>query len=60
MEKDHLKGAFDKAKGATKETIGKATGNDRLRAEGRADKVEGEIHNRVGDAKDAAERATKK
>lgn len=60
MEKEHLKGAADKAKGAAKEAFGKATGNERLKAEGKADKAEGAVHNRVGDANDAAERLTYK
>ena len=31
MNKEHVKGAADKAKGSIKEGIGKATGNERLR-----------------------------
>ena len=33
--------------------MGKATGNRRLEAEGRADKVEGRVRSAVGRAKDA-------
>ena len=58
MDKEHVKGAADKAKGAVKEGIGKATGNDRLREEGQIDKAKGEIHKVAGDLKDAAKKAT--
>ena len=34
MDKEHIKGAADKASGAAKDAIGKTTGNDKLRAEG--------------------------
>jgi uncharacterized protein YjbJ (UPF0337 family) len=53
MDKEHIKGAADKVKGAIKETAGKVSGNDRLVAEGKADKVEGSVRQAVGDAKDA-------
>ncbi|MFE9425937.1 CsbD family protein [Kitasatospora sp. NPDC006697] len=33
----------DKIKGAVKEGVGKATGNERLEAEGKADKVKGDL-----------------
>ncbi len=42
MDKEHIKGAADKAKGAVKETIGKATGDKQMQAEGRFDKAKGE------------------
>jgi uncharacterized protein YjbJ (UPF0337 family) len=58
MDKEHVKGAADKAKGAVKEAVGKATGNDRLREEGQIDKAKGEIHKAAGDLKDAAKKAT--
>ncbi len=41
MDKEHIKGAVDEIKGAVKEAAGKLTGNDKLEAEGKADKVEG-------------------
>ena len=59
MDKEHVKGAADKAKGAVKEGIGKVTGNERLREEGRVDKAKGEIHKAAGDLKDAAKKATR-
>ena len=36
-----------------KQTIGKATGDSKLEAEGKADKVEGKIQNAIGGLKDA-------
>lgn len=54
MDKEHLKGAADKAKGAIKEGAGKITGNDKLVAEGKADKAAGAARESVGDVKDAA------
>ena len=53
MDKQHIKGAADKVKGAVKETVGKATGSGRLRSEGKLDKAKGEVRKRAGDAKDA-------
>ncbi len=57
MNNEHVKGAADKAKGAVKEAVGKAVGNDRLRAEGQFDKVKGEVHKTAGDVKDAFKKA---
>ena len=59
MDKENVKGAAKKAEGSIKETAGKATGNDRLKNEGRADKAEGHVRSAVGDAKDAAREASK-
>ena len=57
MDKEHLKGAADKASGAVKDAVGKATGNDKLRVEGAIDKAKGEVHEKLGDAKDAIKKA---
>ncbi|MDZ4775591.1 MAG: CsbD family protein [Alphaproteobacteria bacterium] len=57
MDKEHLKGAADKASGAAKDALGKATGNDKLRVEGAVDKAKGEVHEAMGDAKDAIKKA---
>ena len=57
MDKEHAKGALDKASGAAKEAIGKVTGNDKLRAEGVADKLKGEAREVVGDIKDNIKKA---
>lgn len=57
MDREHAKAALDKASGAAKDTIGKATGNDKLRVEGAIDKANGAAHDLVGDAKDAVKKA---
>ncbi len=57
MDKEHVKGAADKASGAAKDAIGKATGNDKLRAEGAIDKAKGAIRSGVGDVKDGIKKA---
>jgi uncharacterized protein YjbJ (UPF0337 family) len=54
MDKNTVSGAADKAKGAVKEGVGKAFGNDRLRAEGQADKAKGDIKQTAGKVADAA------
>jgi uncharacterized protein YjbJ (UPF0337 family) len=53
MDKEHVKGAADKAKGAIKEVAGKVTGDKELETEGKVDKVKGDLHDAVGDVKDA-------
>jgi uncharacterized protein YjbJ (UPF0337 family) len=52
MDSDRIKGSAKQAKGAVKETIGKLTGDAKLKAEGKADKTEGKIQNAVGSVKD--------
>lgn len=54
MHKDEMKGAAKDATGSVKEAAGKATGNERLEAEGAADRVSGKIQKGVGALKDAA------
>jgi uncharacterized protein YjbJ (UPF0337 family) len=53
MDKDRIAGAAKKIKGSIKQTIGKATGDAKLEAEGKADKVEGKVQNAIGGLKDA-------
>jgi uncharacterized protein YjbJ (UPF0337 family) len=50
---DKAKGYANEAAGATKKGVGEATGNDRLHAEGAAQKAEGQAQVGVGKAKDA-------
>ncbi len=57
MDKNHIKGAADKASGAAKDAIGKATGNDKLRVEGAMDKAKGAARQVAGDVKDAVKKA---
>lgn len=60
MHKDTVTGAAKEATGSIKEAAGKVTGNERLQAEGTAEKVAGKIQKGVGDLKDAARDALKK
>jgi len=59
MHKDQIKGAAKDAAGSMKEGVGKATGNDRMAAEGAAERVEGKMQKGVGAMKDAARDALK-
>jgi len=58
MDKEHVKGTADKAKGAIKDTAGKVTGDKELQAEGKMDKAKGSAHNAAGDVKDTVRKAT--
>jgi uncharacterized protein YjbJ (UPF0337 family) len=58
MDKEHVKGAADKAKGAVKNVAGKMTGDKKLEAEGKLDKAKGEGHKALGDVKDAVRKAS--
>jgi uncharacterized protein YjbJ (UPF0337 family) len=59
MDKEHIKGAADKAKGAVKEAAGKMTGDKGLENEGKFDKAKGEVRKGIGDAKDSMRKATR-
>jgi uncharacterized protein YjbJ (UPF0337 family) len=59
MDREHVKGAADKAKGAIKDAAGKLMDDKKLQAEGKMDKAKGEAHNLAGDLKDAARNAEK-
>ncbi len=50
-DQDQFKGAAKEVGGNIKEGLGKLTGNERLEAEGKADKVEGAVQKKVGDVK---------
>jgi len=54
VDKEHIRGAADKAKGAVKDAAGKITGDKEMQAEGKVDKAKGEAHRAAGDIKDAA------
>jgi uncharacterized protein YjbJ (UPF0337 family) len=60
MDKEHIKGAADKAKGAVKDAAGKLTGDKELQAEGKMDKAKGSAREAVGDVKDAVRHSTDK
>jgi len=57
MDREHVKGAADKAKGAIKDAAGKVTGDKELQTEGKIDKAKGEMHKVAGDVKDAFRKA---
>ena len=59
VNKEHVKGAADKAKGAVEHAAGKATGNERLTEKGNIDKAKGDLHKAVGDMQDGAKRASR-
>lgn len=59
MHKDEIKGAAKDAKGSMKEAAGKLTGDERLEAEGAAEKTMGKVQKGVGNLKDAARNALK-
>jgi uncharacterized protein YjbJ (UPF0337 family) len=54
MDREHVKGAADKAKGAIKEGAGKLSDDKDMETEGKIDKAKGSAHNAAGDVKDAA------
>ena len=59
MDREHIKGAADKAKGTIKDVAGKMTGDKELQTEGKLDKAKGEMHNIAGDVKDGFRNQTK-
>ena len=58
MDREHVKGAADKAQGAIKDAAGKVIGDKELQSEGKLDKAKGEAHNALGDVKDAFHKQT--
>jgi uncharacterized protein YjbJ (UPF0337 family) len=57
MDREHVKGAADKVKGAVKDAAGKVTGDTKLQTEGKIDKAKGAAHEAAGDVKDAVRKA---
>jgi uncharacterized protein YjbJ (UPF0337 family) len=53
MDKDRIKGMEKQAKGSIKEAAGKVSGDAKLQAEGKADKIKGKVQNALGGARDA-------
>jgi uncharacterized protein YjbJ (UPF0337 family) len=51
MNKDQVKGRIEEAKGKTKESVGKATGNKELQRRGIAEKAVGKVKGAYGDLK---------
>lgn len=60
MHKDEAKGAAKDISGSIKEAAGKATGNERLEAEGVGERAEGKVQKGVGSLKEAARDVLKK
>ncbi|MHC6226783.1 CsbD family protein [Pseudomonas sp. X10] len=54
--KDKVKGVANEAVGNIKQGVGKATDNDKLRAEGKAQELKGEVQQAVGKVKDAVKK----
>jgi uncharacterized protein YjbJ (UPF0337 family) len=53
MDEDRIKGSAQKIKGDLKDAAGKALGDQKLQAEGKADKAKGKLKNAVGSIKDS-------
>lgn len=60
MNKDRMKGKTTEIGGKMKEGVGKATGSDRLKAEGKTDQVKGKVQNVMGKAQDAGKETARK
>lgn len=52
MDKNRVVGSTKVVKGKIEEAVGKAVGDRKLEAEGKADKIEGKVQNAVGGIKD--------
>ena len=52
MDEDRIAGSAQQIKGAVKQVAGKALGDAKLEADGKADKIEGKVQNAVGGLKD--------
>jgi uncharacterized protein YjbJ (UPF0337 family) len=59
VDKEHVKGAADKAKGAVKDAAGKMSGDKQMQTEGKTEKAKGAARQAVGDVKDPTRRADK-
>ncbi|CAN5390045.1 CsbD family protein [soil metagenome] len=57
---DRIEGAAKNIGGQIKEGVGKLTGDSKLEAEGKADRVEGKVQNAVGGVKDSLRDADKR
>ena len=59
VDQNRIDGAIDQAKGAVKDGVGKLVGDQKLQAEGKADKAAGKVESAVGGAKDSIRDASK-
>ena len=53
VDKDRVEGSGKKIKGDIKEKAGEVLGDEKMKDEGKGDKVTGKIQNAVGGVKDA-------
>jgi uncharacterized protein YjbJ (UPF0337 family) len=60
MDKNRIVGSAKEIKGEVKEGVGKAIGDAKLQADGRADQAEGKVQNAIGGVTDAVREALKK
>jgi uncharacterized protein YjbJ (UPF0337 family) len=59
MDKDRTAGIGHQVKGAVKEAAGKVSGDKKLEAKGKGEKLGGKVQNAVGGAKDSIRDAIK-
>jgi uncharacterized protein YjbJ (UPF0337 family) len=58
MDQERIKGTIDMIMGAVKYALGGASGDSKMKAEGKADQEKGEDRKAVGESNDAANDAT--
>lgn len=59
-DKDRIEGSAEQMKGSVKKGVGELAGDQKMQAEGSADKAKGKAQNAVGSAKDAVRDTTGK
>jgi uncharacterized protein YjbJ (UPF0337 family) len=59
MDKNRIEGAAKELKGTIKEAAGKLTGNKKLEAEGKGEKIAGDVQGKIGKGADAVRGALK-
>ena len=57
---DKVRGSGNEAVGNVKQTVGDATGDDQMQAEGKGQEIKGEAQQALGNAKDAIGNAAEK
>lgn len=57
MDNNRIEGIARQAKGTIKEAAGKITGNDKLQAEGKAEKLAGQAQEKLGQTKDTVKKS---
>lgn len=60
MHSDRIEGTAKQIKGAAKDLAGKITGDAKLQAEGKMDKIAGKAQNAIGGVKDALKESKEK